>query len=527
MLESLQRHPGLDTTVRTLRLTPFALLFVLTCFASDFLLLFGTATLLLVLLLGIEALGRTRLRPRVRGVIAAVVLGLHLPLLVGLGILTWALCSISPYFLPILVGVAGALYWSLPIRTLWVRLAIAAIATTIGGAALLFLASNMVQEPVRLPLQPPIHEVRNVVTRNNTAAKRYGFVFSPNGRYVAVTHPLLSRMVRYDTRDLNRPIETIEGIDILSFSRHNPPGRILAAGWNRGLHILDSATLTIADTIEFPTGQGDETKFAGLVYDEARERILMTRANGEFLEISTDDYALGNVFTPSELDTPLFEPVVDNVFIYPEQDRLLVTTDIGFVHAYDLETMTHQGARFVFGPQGNLVASRHRNAVFAASLFAGDVFKLSLEDLSVIDRIPIGAGGTRYIAKIPETDILLVSNYFTGQVSFLDTERRELVGEVTVGPRIKGLSMMPGSNNCLVSHGLGLTIIDTNTVLSASPPLFEEPYPFPFYLGNAEFLRLAIRNYGYLDAQRVAMILLSLGFLVLAARLTRRPEATD
>lgn len=526
MIRSLVRHPGMNAMVRALRLTPFVPLLALICFSSDFLLLFAPSMLLLVLLLGIEALGRTRLKSRCRGVIAFTILALHAPLLVALGILAWALCSISPYFLPILLVAAGTLFWSLPIRILWIRLGVATVGTAIGATALLFLTAIMVQEPVHLPLKPPEHGKNGILTRMGTAAKRYGLVFSPNGRYLAVTHPLLPKMVRYDTRDLDHPLETVQDIDILSFSRYNPPGRILAAGWNRGLHILDSTTLTIIDTVEFQTGQGDETKFAGLVFDEKRERILLTRANGEILEISADDFALQRVFTPDALDTPLFKSAVDNVFIYPEHDRLLVTTDIGFVHMYELETMTYEGRRFVFGPQGNLVASRDGRAVFAASLFAGDVFKLSLDDLSVIDRIPVGGGGARYLAKIPETDILLVSNYFTGQVSFLDTEKREVVGEVTVGPRIKGLALMPNSSKCLVSHGLGLTIIDTAAVLAASPPLFEKPYPFPFYLLNAEFLRLAIDNYWRLDGARGVMILLSLVFMALAARLTRRPGAT-
>jgi DNA-binding beta-propeller fold protein YncE len=108
-----------------------------------------------------------------------------------------------------------------------------------------------------------------------------------------------------------------------------------------------------------------------------------------------------------------------------------------------------------------------RNRVFLPRLLLGDLAVLDGDSLERVARIPL-APGLRDVLYIAKRDLVVVGNYFNGNLSILDGGTYRVLRTFWVGSKNRSLSYSPETDRLYVQTVNRILEIDLDQVLSPS-----------------------------------------------------------
>ncbi|MCZ7584379.1 MAG: hypothetical protein M5R36_14145 [Deltaproteobacteria bacterium] len=138
----------------------------------------------------------------------------------------------------------------------------------------------------------------------------------------------------------------------------------------------------------------------------------------------------------------------------------------------DNETMGRIREARLPGALGFFIDADERGRrILAASLFSGELIWISMDDLSVVKRLPLGFG-VRDLTVDEKRRRVYVSNYFRGALTAVNLDRFEPVGRLFFGPILRKANIGPDGEQLAVRSSAGIFAVRID---EAFPPTADEP----------------------------------------------------
>jgi hypothetical protein len=139
--------------------------------------------------------------------------------------------------------------------------------------------------------------------------------------------------------------------------------------------------------------------------------------------------------------------------------RFLVIGCLDGVIVLDLEAKTILRKRTLSLSSVDLALDYDGGRIFRPTAFLGDLVVLDYNTLETITRVRLRPG-LRTVNYIPERNLIVVGNYFNGELYFIDADHYDLMHTLWVGTRIRDVQYSSKHKRLYVSTALRILEID-------------------------------------------------------------------
>jgi hypothetical protein len=347
------------------------------------------------------------------------------------------------------------------------RLVLAGCGTFLTSFWMLLATMMTVQQSESLEPRPIVSEA--LVDDCASPGRHYRMMVDRDERTGIVGLPVNGRSEVYSLDPLRRMDE-----GDLGFARFcELPDRAgyVAADWMTGPVLLDPDLQVVGGATLAWAGDTDSYRFKGIACSPERAKVFLARDNGELLILSYPDFrTLDTTVCSTHPRTGCDDCEIVQDFMGIEgRDFALASQYDGSLVAFDLDGRfpVWQVRVSQVASLSNLVVSTDGRAVFVVSLVLGQMYRVDLDTREVQAVMRLGTG-SRYMARLGNRDLLVVSNYFTGRIVLVDPVEQRILATLSAGPRIQWIHPLRDGRRFVVPHAFGVSIYDAELALQGS-----------------------------------------------------------